>query len=111
MHARLLVLAAAAQVAVAVAYLDSLWLVKSTEAEREKIQQLEEGFADAQLKSPFAYLTTMDKFLSCVVVAAPIMLMVASRYSTVRSACVFVCVSDCGAATDCGGCATGALGA
>lgn len=91
MQARLLVMAAFAQLLLGVAYFDSLWLVKKKEAEHQMLQELREGFADAKLKSPFHYLSTMDKVLGCAIAGAPILLLVSSRFSTVSFA-AFVCL-------------------
>jgi hypothetical protein len=84
MQARLMIIVAGVQSLLAIAYFDSLWLVKKREAEAEMVKELRDGLPDAELRSPFHYFSKLDMGLSLAVFAAPFLLLLASRYSTGR---------------------------
>lgn len=85
-QARLMTMAAGAQMLLGVAYTDSLYLVKRKLAEDEKLTQMKEGFKDVTLsKLDFLdFMTLWDYGLTATVWAAPFLLLLATRYSTSR---------------------------
>jgi hypothetical protein len=86
MQARLMAMAAGAQLLLGVAYTDSLWLVKNKLAEEEIYLQRKEGFKAEELMdvSWMDFMAWYDYALTGAVWGAPFLLLLATRYSTSR---------------------------
>lgn len=84
LQARAMAMAAGVQGVLGAAWTDSLWLVKNKLASEERLKQLREGFDDVDSVKWYDFMEWYDWALGSAVWLAPLLLLVATRYSTSR---------------------------